>query len=188
MAKSKQNAKFVPAVINITKKYLEDTLDWMPVSGIYQAKGNENYLALSCFSIPWCKACKTIDGKRAVYYFVDDVSLYQISNLNFERFNGNILDLSGVLFDKNQSVLKKEYHAVLDQLYEFLINNNFLNINIWAYTSKEGTKERNARLSKERAEVIKIYLLNNGLDADRIKTVGKGYKDLDKRTVEIEFL
>jgi outer membrane protein OmpA-like peptidoglycan-associated protein len=47
-------------------------------------------------------------------------------------------------------------------------------ITIEGHTDSTGSRELNRRLSKERAESVKGYLVRQGIDPERIETVGKG--------------
>ena len=64
---------------------LNDTLNWIKVTGTYTAKGGEKYLTIGCFSaalgldtlrISTCTFCDE------AYYFIDDVSVTLIDSAN----------------------------------------------------------------------------------------------------------
>ena len=47
-------------------------------------------------------------------------------------------------------------------------------VNIEGYTDQTGKPATNNRLSQQRADSVKAYLVNNGIDADKITATGKG--------------
>ena len=79
-----------------------------------------------------------------------------------------------IQFDFNSSVLKTDSYITLDQLASQIKSNSnavyFLN----GYASIEGTAEHNLILSRDRANAVKTYLVNAGVDAGNLKTRGFG--------------
>ncbi|HRH02635.1 MAG TPA: gliding motility-associated C-terminal domain-containing protein [Bacteroidia bacterium] len=77
---------FTPQIIADTSLFYSDTLNWMKISGIYKASGGEQYLTIGNFSDN-----KHTDTMRIVksnvlpiqlyisYYYIDDVSLFEIT-------------------------------------------------------------------------------------------------------------
>jgi gliding motility-associated-like protein len=77
---------FTPQILADTTIFYSDTLNWMKISGIYKANGGEQYLTIGNFSDN-----KHTDTMRIVksnvlpiqsyisYYYIDDVSLYEIT-------------------------------------------------------------------------------------------------------------
>lgn len=50
-------------------------------------------------------------------------------------------------------------------------------VNIVGYTDRIGSEEYNQKLSERRAEAVKTYLVDKGVEAQRLVTEGKGEKD-----------
>ena len=63
---------------------------------------------------------------------------------------------------------------VLDKVVRTLQANKKIEVEIRGYTDNTGRYETNMRLSQQRADAVKIYLMNNGIDAYRIRTKGFG--------------
>ncbi len=96
------------------------------------------------------------------------------------------LDESVLRFDTNKWAIPKEADTALNGVIEKL-KNYPLQINITGYTDSQGSNAWNDVLSKNRAEAVKKYLVNNGIEASRIATVtGMGPKDpvADNKTKE----
>ena len=51
---------------------------------------------------------------------------------------------------------------------------NSSTVTLDGYASSEGTAAHNMRLSKDRANSVKTYLVNSGVDAKRLKVKGFG--------------
>lgn len=77
-------------------------------------------------------------------------------------------------FDFAKYDLRQETGMLLDTLVALLKREPKLGIEIYGYTDKKGTDGYNINLSKQRAEACKSYLLQNGIDASRMKVFAKG--------------
>ena len=84
------------------------------------------------------------------------------------------IDQVKIQFDFNSSVLKTDSYAVLDQLASQIKSNSNVNYFLNGYASIEGTAEHNLILSRDRANAVKTYLVNTGINADILKTKGFG--------------
>ena len=80
-----------------------------------------------------------------------------------------------VLFDFNSYQLDMDDRLLLDTVAEKLGKNK--NISLTGFTCSIGTAEVNQRLSENRAEAVKSYLIKKGIDESRISTQGKGKRN-----------
>jgi general secretion pathway protein A len=80
-------------------------------------------------------------------------------------------------FKHNSMRLSDEAYEVLDQIVDFSSSTPVLKIIVVGYTDSFGNSVYNKNLSKMRAEVIKKYLVDKGISAARIETVGMGPKN-----------
>jgi OOP family OmpA-OmpF porin len=76
-------------------------------------------------------------------------------------------------FDFNSSVLKTESYPTLDKLSSVLRENGG-KVTVNGYASSEGTAAYNVKLSKDRANSVKTYLVNSGVNASQVATKGNG--------------
>ncbi|MDB5015248.1 MAG: flagellar motor protein MotB, partial [Mucilaginibacter sp.] len=80
---------------------------------------------------------------------------------------------SNIQFEFDSSVLKPSSYPVLDATSQDLRNNTKI-IEIAGYASSEGTAVHAMRLSRDRANSVKTYLVNSGVDAKRLKIKAYG--------------
>jgi type IX secretion system PorP/SprF family membrane protein len=77
-------------------------------------------------------------------------------------------------FEFNKAIIRKGSTANLDALINALLIRDDLSISLEGHTDNEGTEEYNLKLSRDRVETIKSYLVMNGVAPDRIKTAYYG--------------
>ena len=87
---------------------------------------------------------------------------------------GLILNLGEVLFDVGRSNLRVEAREKLAKLSGILLGHPQLRVEIEGHTDSTGSDELNQRLSTERAESVRSYLLNQGVAEDAVGARGLG--------------
>ncbi|MBI5325703.1 MAG: OmpA family protein, partial [Ignavibacteriae bacterium] len=86
---------------------------------------------------------------------------------------GRKLIIENLLYETNSWELTTKV-SELEILYEFMKNKPNVVILVEGHTDNRGSNALNDRLSLMRAESVKKYLLNMGIDPNRIKTKGYG--------------
>ncbi|UQV45717.1 OmpA family protein [Janthinobacterium lividum] len=81
---------------------------------------------------------------------------------------------SEALFDFDQSTLKPQGKAALDQLLGRLTGMDLEVIVTVGHTDAVGSDAYNQKLSQRRAEAVKAYLVAQGVETSRVYTEGKG--------------
>lgn len=81
---------------------------------------------------------------------------------------------SEALFDFDQSTLKPQGKAALDQLLGQLTGMDLEVIVTVGHTDAVGSDAYNQKLSQRRAEAVKAYLVAQGVETSRVYTEGKG--------------
>ena len=81
---------------------------------------------------------------------------------------------SEALFDFDQSTLKPQGKAALDQLLGQLTGMDLEVIVTVGHTDAVGSDAYNQKLSQRRAEAVKAYLVAQGVETNRVYTEGKG--------------
>jgi OOP family OmpA-OmpF porin len=83
--------------------------------------------------------------------------------------------LDNVFFDSGKATLRAESNKELNELAEYMSLKKTLVIEIAGHTDNVGAPEANQKLSEDRANAVKQYLVKKGIAAERI--VAKGYGD-----------
>jgi len=83
-----------------------------------------------------------------------------------------------VFFDFDSSTLSADAQATLDRQATWLKNYPSMNVMVEGHCDPRGTREYNLALGERRANAVKDYLVNAGVDVFRIKTVSFGKERL----------
>ncbi len=86
--------------------------------------------------------------------------------------------LVGVNFDFNKATLRPEAFPILSNAAEILLTYTDVSVDIVGHTDQVGSDRYNDKISLQRAESVKKYLIAKGVDASRLNTVGKGKREL----------
>ena len=86
-------------------------------------------------------------------------------------FNG------GILFPTNGTTLSANAKSDLTKFASSLISNPDTNVQIYGYTDDTGTLAVNERVSTGRADAVRNYLLNSGVQANRLSAQGLPMQD-----------
>ena len=82
--------------------------------------------------------------------------------------------LENVFFDLGKSTLRPESFVELDKLFDYLVKNPTLKIEIGGHTDTRGDDKDNLKLSNDRAKAVYDYIVNKGVDAKRMTFKGYG--------------
>jgi len=83
------------------------------------------------------------------------------------------LVLRGINFSSGKSTILPEGYAILDKVVEVLKANKDVKVEISGHTDAVGSASYNQRLSEARAQSVRQYLIEHGLDTSRL--VARGY-------------
>lgn len=86
---------------------------------------------------------------------------------------GTTVNLRNVLFAQAKTDILPESYPELDLVVSFLRENPKVRIELMGHTDGRGVHADNVRLSQQRVDKVKEYLVSKGIDARRIS--GKGY-------------
>jgi len=84
---------------------------------------------------------------------------------------------ASVMFDFDQSVLRPGETPKLDELTAKLKGRAFDGVSVVGHADQIGTDAYNLRLSGERAEAVRAYLVGKGVDAGSIRTEARGERE-----------
>ncbi len=72
------------------------------------------------------------------------------------------------LFDTNKTDIKQNAHTLLNHAYKIFVKNPEMKVVLKGHTDSRGPDQYNMDLSSRRAEAVKAYLVNKGVDASRL--------------------
>lgn len=78
------------------------------------------------------------------------------------------IPLRSVFFNTGSSEILPSFYPLLDSVYVLLGSNPTSTLKVTGYTDSSGGLKLNNKLAKERAEAIKSYLVEKGIDSSRI--------------------
>tara|TARA_B100000795_G_scaffold268894_1_gene256825 strand:+ start:3003 stop:5129 length:2127 start_codon:yes stop_codon:yes gene_type:complete len=84
--------------------------------------------------------------------------------------------LNNVFYEFNSSKLTKDSKIELDKLFSLLANNPTIKVEIQGHTDSKGNNSYNRKLSQNRAESVRDYIINKGISTKRIEAKGYGEK------------
>jgi outer membrane protein OmpA-like peptidoglycan-associated protein len=102
---------------------------------------------------------------------------HNIANLEeyYSQFKtGESLVLNHLVFQPYSSKITDKSNKDLLRLYRALKENPKLKVQVNGYTDSSGDAAANKEISKQRAKAVYKYLINKGIDADRLRYKGYG--------------
>jgi outer membrane protein OmpA-like peptidoglycan-associated protein len=136
------------------------------------------------YSFMWpAKKAFTVQIKKTGYF--SKVEQFDFtSEKNFLLVNRNFFlqkveknktyTFANINFDQGKSDLKSGFEAELDKVIAILAENSQYTLLLEGHTDNQGDWNDNLKLSLERVENVKAYLVSKGVDAKRIETKGWG--------------
>jgi len=82
--------------------------------------------------------------------------------------------VGSVTFELDSAAIRDADHALLDQLVSTLTEAPEARLEVGGHSDQSGEAIRNTRLSRERADAVRWYLVDQGVSAERIVTIGHG--------------
>ena len=82
--------------------------------------------------------------------------------------------IEGIYFDTNRDSIKKKSETKLQNAADILAKFPSIRIEISGHTDSQGNDDYNAELSQRRADAVKQWLIDHGIDGGRLETRGAG--------------
>ncbi|TAL60091.1 MAG: hypothetical protein EPN88_16410 [Bacteroidetes bacterium] len=93
------------------------------------------------------------------------------------------IELPNILYDFGKWDLRPESMVSLDKLVETLIDNENVTIELMSHTDSRDTEEYNLDLSQKRAQIVVKYLIDKGIEPERLSA--KGYGESTPKVVDV---
>jgi len=103
--------------------------------------------------------------------FEDDDGCPDTLPEKIKKFTGVV---QGIYFDQGKATIRKQSTATLSGAVKVLQEFPSISLEISGHTSSEGDPSFNDKLSQDRADSVKQWLVERGVGAERIKTRGAG--------------
>jgi outer membrane protein OmpA-like peptidoglycan-associated protein len=87
---------------------------------------------------------------------------------------GSVIVLHNLIFEVAKSVIDPESHTVLDNVVDMMAENPKMIIQLEGHTDVLGNPKKNLKLSEDRVDAVKNYLIKNGVAKGRVKTKAFG--------------
>lgn len=150
---------------------VEDQLS-LTQSALEREKTTNNYLAEKQFlEDRYLAIQREFSSDEAEVYKQDDAILIRLKGMQFKPGSAQVSDAGTDLLYKVQRALGElgKSHIVVE-----------------GHTDATGNEKNNVRLSKERAEAVKRFLLRNGTNVTNIESIGYGseYPNMTNKTAE----
>lgn len=169
------------------KGFYKEKQEWIAVELTLVAKGFESHLILGNFKSNSAtkylqQNTKTAKEEGYAYYYIDTVSLEYLGP-EYRPNQSYVLDHVNFNFDRAN--LGNKAKENLRAVYGYLEKHPKLKVDISGHTDDQGSKEYNHVLSHRRAKAVVKYLVELGLDKNRITSKGYGnQKPLDSTQTE----
>ena len=161
---------------------IKNPKEWFTISWTYIAQDTFKYFTIgNFFNNDDTKFRNTNKKSHAVEFIIDNVKIEEVierdtikeKNLLNKMELNKPLTLNNIYFETGKSNLLDSSFAELNTLFNILKSKPKMVIQISGYTDNIGKTQDNIVLSEARANAVKKYLTDKGIDNNRI--IAKGY-------------
>jgi outer membrane protein OmpA-like peptidoglycan-associated protein len=116
-----------------------------------------------------------VELNKIIDIYVDDpwLSIIEKENADKNKAGDVATIIENILFEFNKADLLEQSKQTLDKVILAMKSNQNFNIELNAHSDSKGSDSYNLKLSQQRAESSKKYIISKGISPDRI--VAKGY-------------
>lgn len=124
------------------------------------------------------QAAGLVAGLPGVRKVVDKVEIREIRRRDpvalCQEQVRSLLETRRIQFETASAAIESRSSGLLQEILEILESCPDANIQIGGHTDATGSQKTNLELSQKRAESVKAYMIDHGIDADRLSAVGYG--------------
>lgn len=150
----------------------------------------------------WTNGKVTIDGKEVWFQvekgngriwlrIIEKTAMEQHVVADAAAIHGDLkrtghVAIEGIYFDTNKATIKKVSFALLNEVAQALKDNPKIEVEVQGHTDSQGNDNFNMKLSQNRANSVRAYLMKQGVEANRMTAMGYGENVMiaDNRTAE----
>ena len=104
-----------------------------------------------------------------------NIGLARMEDLVVESEDKTVIKLDKFYFDKGKSEINPQVKTELDKVVDAVLRFPQLRLSIQTHTDSRGSDSYNKKLSQDRSDAIKNYLISNGLSSNNIvESIGYG--------------
>ncbi len=135
---------------------------------------------------PWGNRGYCYVAKIIFDYQSDELPAPQPQEMRKSLVIKKIIKNVKIYFDYNKSSLRKDARQILNNAVKTLSRNPEANILITGNCDIRGSENYNDKLGKKRAKSVEDFMVENGIDASRIKIISRGKLDAVAHIADIE--
>jgi len=151
----------------VTKQKIESGIS-DPSTGAFSMVLDNGQYGIQALANGYVTVNETLELERITRYTEIEKDLYLEPIMEEE-----VIELSNVFFHQGQSILKPISYPELDRLAEIMKENPSMKIELSGHTDNIGGKKALMKLSQDRVQAVKNYMVKKGIRSDRI--AGQGY-------------
>ncbi len=91
-----------------------------------------------------------------------------------ETKRGLLIDISSIIFAYNSAFIESQYKGIIKMVYDFLLRYPEYSVAIEGHTDSSGPAYRNKTLSEKRAQSVADYLIELGMNKEKLQVYGLG--------------
>jgi len=114
-----------------------------------------------------------VDVVKVQIMLPEQTTLFDVE-MRPELVVGQVLSFNNIYFESGSAQIKAESFGILDQVAQTLIANTGITVRIAGHTDSDGSNSYNQTLSESRANSVRDYLVNKGVAARSLSTIGYG--------------
>lgn len=124
-----------------------------------------------------------VEVEANMHFFMNDAVKFGenetlvVRNYSLKKMEtGAKLVIENILFNSGNATLKSQSYESLNKFAELLRKNPTVKIEVSGHTDNTGSASLNKKLSRDRALTVKNYLVNKGIEDERITYAGYGFE------------